>query len=233
MTGHLTLVGVGPGDPDLITLKAVAAIQTAGLIAYPVTPSGRALARDIARPHLPESCVEWAFEVPMSVDPAPAQAAYDAAAGALATHLGAGQSVVVLCEGDPFFYGSAMYLHDRLVGRFPITVVPGVTSLSAASAAAGRPLARRDEVFVVAPATAGAERLDAAFAVADSVAVMKVGRHMATVRDTLAAGGLNGNAVLAEKVGWPEQRIAPLGQADQEPGYFSLVLTRKSEREDA
>ncbi|MEX0860414.1 MAG: SAM-dependent methyltransferase, partial [Cucumibacter sp.] len=143
----LNLIGVGPGDPELLTLKATRLIAAAAVVAYPHKPGEASLAFDIAKSHVSPRAVRLPVDIPMSVEPGPAQAAYDAIAETLAAHVTAGRSVAWLCEGDPLFYGSAIYLLDRLAGRIRVEVVPGVTSLTAAAAAAARPLATRNQIL--------------------------------------------------------------------------------------
>ncbi len=137
MSGRLYGIGVGPGDPELMTLKAVRVLAEAPVVAYPAPDKGESSARKIAAAHIPAGRIEIAIRVPMRPGPEPA-AIYDDAAKEIAAHLEAGRDVAVLCEGDPLFYGSFIYLHDRLAHRFPTTVVPGVSSLTACAAAADR-----------------------------------------------------------------------------------------------
>ncbi len=147
--GRLYGVGVGPGDPDLVTVKAARLIAAADVVAYPVArrATSGGVARTTAGPYLRGGVVEVAMTYPITIEqsdhPGGYEAAiadfYDASAAEIATHLDAGRDVVVLCEGDPFFYGSYMYIHDRLADRYLTEVVPGVTSFSAAAAAAGTP----------------------------------------------------------------------------------------------
>ena len=151
MSGVLYGVGVGPGAPDLITLRAARLIEGAGVIAYPTLAGGQSFARAIAADLIADGTVEIVMDVPMSVERAPAQAAYDAGAAQIATHLAAGRDVVCLCEGDPFFYGSFMYVFARLADQFACQVVPGVTSIAACAARAGRPLVARNERLTVLP----------------------------------------------------------------------------------
>ena len=140
MSATLYGVGLGPGDPDLITRKAARLIENAHVIAYPALAGEASLARSIAADLIPETAREIAMNIPMTVDRGPAQAAYDLAAVAVRAELDAGRDVVVLCEGDPFFYGSFMYLYARLKAEYAIEVVPGVTSMTACASVAGLPL---------------------------------------------------------------------------------------------
>jgi precorrin-2/cobalt-factor-2 C20-methyltransferase len=152
MSARLYGIGVGPGDPELMTLKAVRLLAELPVIAYPTPDSGDSAARAIAAQFIPSGRTEIAIRVPMRPGRMPVEI-YDEAAEQIAAHLHAGRDVGVLCEGDPFFYGSFMYLHDRLAGRFDCQVVPGVTSLTACAAASRRPLVRHDAVLTVVPAT--------------------------------------------------------------------------------
>src|SRR3954471_22567028 len=167
MTGTLYGVGLGPGDPELVTLKAARVIGAADVIAYHSARHGRSIARGIAEPYLRAGQIEEQLIYPVTTEttshPGGYQGAIDefyaAAAARLASHLDAGLDVVVLAEGDPFFYGSYMHMHKRLAGRYPTEVVPGITSVSAAAAALGRPLVERDEVLTVLPGTLPADEL--------------------------------------------------------------------------
>lgn len=224
-TGTLHLVGVGPGDPELLTLKAARLLAAIPVVAYPATGEASTLALDIARPHLNPSAIHLAVAIPMAVERGPAQAAYDAAADAIHAHLAAGRDVAWLCEGDPLFYGSAMYLITRLAGRAPVAIVPGVTSLTAAAAAIGRPLAARNETLKVLPAPLDTETLRAELLAAPAVAIIKVGRHFDRVRALLAETGHAEGAVVVEHATTARQRITPLGAFghDERP-YFSTIL---------
>ncbi len=221
-------VGVGPGDPELLTLKARRILGTVPVVAYPRTDSGDSLARRIAAPHLPSGVVELPVELPMAVDREPARGAYDRAAEAIAIHLSAGRDVAFLCEGDPFFYGSFMYLHDRLKRGFRCEVVPGVPSLMAAAAVAGRPLASRNDIMTVLPAPLDTDKLKTAIAGSDSVAIVKVGRHFPRIRALLRDAGLADRAVIVARATHSDQMITPLAEIPEggQP-YFSTILLYK------
>ena len=148
-TGTLYGLGVGPGDPELITLKALRLLKAAPVIAYPAPEEGESLARKIAAPHLPGGQTEIVIRMPLDASRFPAQAVYDRVAEEVATHLDAGRDVAALCEGDPFFYGSFMYLFGRLAGDHRVEVVPGVTAATACAAALGVPLTHRDHASAV------------------------------------------------------------------------------------
>ncbi len=224
MTGTLHGVGVGPGDPELVTLKAARLISAASVIAYPAPDSGIGFARSIVADLIPETAVEIPMVVPMRPDRFAAESVYAEVAGILADHLRGGVDVVALCEGDPFFYGSFMYLHDRLAGRFPVVVVPGVSSLCAVTAASGRPFCARAEGVTVLPATLSEEDLEARLSAAEAAAVMKLGRHFPKARRVIDRLGMTGRATFVSHASLPNQRVAPLEEAPDEAPYFSMIV---------
>jgi precorrin-2 C20-methyltransferase / precorrin-3B C17-methyltransferase len=232
-TGRLYGVGVGPGDPELITLKARRAIEGADVIAYTAKRGNAGVARETAAPYLLDHHLLVALIYPVTIErtdhPDGYEGAlrefYDEAAATLAAHLDAGQDVAVLCEGDPFFYGSYMYLHERLSGRYPTEVIPGVTSFSAAAAAAGAPLAKRDDVLMVLPGTLGSDELAARLRSADAAIVLKLGRTFDSVRQAAQAAGVDGRGVYVERASSHRQRVARLDEVDaRSVPYMSLVL---------
>ncbi|HEY9415510.1 MAG TPA: precorrin-2 C(20)-methyltransferase, partial [Pseudonocardia sp.] len=179
-SGRLYGVGVGPGDPELVTVKAARLIGAADVVAYHCARHGRSTARRIAEPYLRAGQIEEQLVYPITVEatdhPGGYRGALDdfyaRASSRLAEHLDAGRDVVVLAEGDPFFYGSYMHMHKRLAHRYPTEVVPGVTSVAGASAVLGRPLVERDEILTVLPGTLPADVLAERLAATDSAAVM-------------------------------------------------------------
>jgi precorrin-2/cobalt-factor-2 C20-methyltransferase len=223
--GTLHLVGVGPGDPELLTLKAVRLLGSVPVIAHPSTGDGAALALDIARDHLNPAAELLPVTIPMSVERGPAQGAYDAAAETILAHLRAGRDVAWLCEGDPLFYGSAMYLVSRVAASAPVAVIPGITSLTAAAAAIARPLAARNETLKILPAPLDDEALRAELLTAPAVAIIKVGRHFDRVRALLNETGHAASAIVVEHATTARQRITPLEHFghDERP-YFSTIL---------
>jgi len=225
--GTLYGVGVGPGDPELMTVKAWRLISTSPVIAYLAANGGASTARDIAKPFLPEEAIELAIDMPMRIEREPGEEAYDKGAAAIAEHLKAGRKVVMLCEGDPFFYGSFIYIFARLARDYETVVVPGVSSITASAAAIGRPLAARNEVLKVLPATLEPARLREELASAESAAIIKVGRHFGKVRDVLAGLDLLAKAVVIEKVTRDEQRIGKVADVDGDTvPYFTTILVR-------
>ena len=226
--GTLWGLGAGPGDPELLTLKAHRILQACPVIAYPAPLEGASLARAIVAPHLQPGRVEIAIRMPLEANRFPASEVYDRAAAEIAGHLEAGRDVAVLCEGDPFFYGSFMYLYGRLAREHRVVVVPGVTSLVACACAAGAPLAARDDVLVVLPATLPEDTLVARLADAEAAAIIKVGRHLAKVRRALVRLGLASQARLVEHATMADQRVRPLGEVEAaEVPYFSMVLMHR------
>lgn len=227
MTGTLYGVGLGPGAPDLMTLRTARLIERAKVIAYPTLEGGQSFARSIAADLIPEGIREIAMDVPMSVDRAPAQAAYDLGAEAIAQALGEGHDVICLCEGDPFFYGSFMYLFARLSSRYRVEVVPGVTSVAACSARAARPLVARNERLTVLPGPLPEDELKTRIDGAESVVIMKVGRHLPKIRAVIEGLGLTDQAVYIERATLPQEVVLPLAQAPDKAPYFSMILLTK------
>ncbi|MUO77836.1 precorrin-2 C(20)-methyltransferase [Agrobacterium vitis] len=228
MTGKLYGLGLGPGDPELMTLKAHRILTSVSVIAYPAPDTGPSFARQIAAPYLRADQLEVPMIVPMRVERYPAQEIYDAAAVTLSHHLDAGSDVAVLCEGDPFFYGSFMYLFERLAHRYPTEVVPGVSSMMAAAAAYGRPLAARNDVLTVLPGPLEDDVLRSRIESASAVAIIKLGRHFPRIRALIDAMGLTANAGYVERVSLQSERLLPLGDvAEYVAPYFSMILIYK------
>lgn len=224
MSGVLYGVGVGPGDPELMTLKAHRLVSGAQVVAYPAPAGGDSFARAIAAGSIRADATEIAIEIPMDARRFPAQEVYDRAAAEIAAHLEAGRDVVTLCEGDPFFYGSFMYLYARLAGRFPSEVVPGVASMTACAAAAGRPLSARNEVVTVLPGPLPDEELRARLAAGGAAAIMKVGRHLPRLRAVIDELGLTPRAVYVARATLGEEVVAALAEAPARAPYFSMIL---------
>ncbi|WP_104526225.1 precorrin-2 C(20)-methyltransferase [Blastococcus atacamensis] len=233
MSGRLYGVGLGPGDPELVTVKAARLIGAADVVAFHAARHGRSVARGVAEPYLREGQIEELLVYPVTTEttdhPGGYQGAidefYEAAAARLAAHLDAGRDVVVLAEGDPLFYGSYMHMHKRLAHRYPTEVVPGVTSVSGAAAAVGRPLVERDEVLTVLPGTLPADQLAERLAATDSAAVMKLGRTFPQVREAFERAGVLDRALYVERATTDRQRCLPLAEVDPASvPYFSLAL---------
>ena len=239
MIGHLYGVGVGPGDPELITLRAAKLIKNADVIAYHSGTAGRSIARTIADPLIGEGAIEELLIYPVTTGlidhPLGYYGAvddfYDESAERLSKHLGVGRDVVVLAEGDPLFYSSYMYLHDRLSPHFPSEIVPGVTSLTAAATALRSPLARHEDVLTVLPGTLPVPELARRLADTDAAAIMKLGRTFAGVRDALRQSGRLADALYVERATTGEQRIMPASDVDPaDVPYFSMVVVPGRDR---
>ena len=233
MAGRLFGVGLGPGDPELVTVKAARLIGAADVIAYHAARHGRSNARAIAEPYLRAGQIEEPLIYPVTTETTDHPGGYQGAidefyaesAKRLAAHLDAGRDVVVLAEGDPFFYGSYMHMHKRLADRYEAQVIPGVTSVSAAAAVLGRPLMERDETLTVLPGTLPAAVLAAKLATTDSAAIMKLGRTFPEVREALAQAGRLDDAWYVERATTDRERHGRI--ADIDPStvpYFSLAL---------
>ncbi len=223
MSGQLYGIGMGPGDPGLVTLRAAELLRGLPVVACVAAEGTESRALRLARPHLGAAAEVIEVALPMRRDRAPAQAAYDDAAAAIAARLEAGADVGVLCEGDPLFYGSFMYLAARLPARVA-EVVPGVTSVSAAAAMARLPLVARNEALTVLPGPLDDAALAARLAEGGAVAVMKVGRHVARLRALLAREGRAARAVYVAEAGRPDQVVLPLAEAPDPAPYFSMIL---------
>ena len=227
MTGKLYGVGLGPGDPELVTLRAYRLISEAEVIAYPSLAGGDSFARAIAADMIPVGTQEIVMDVPMTTAREPAQEAYDAGSAEIAAALDAGKDVICLCEGDPFFYGSFMYIFARLSGQYDTEVVPGITSITACAARAGLPLAARNERLTVLPGPLPEDELRARISGAESVVIMKVGRHLNKIRNVIADLGYTDGAVYVERASLPDEVICPLSQAPEKAPYFSMILLTK------
>lgn len=224
-TGTLHGVGVGPGDPELITLKAFKLISEAPVIAYLAANGRESTARDIAKPFIPATARHLVIDMPMRVEREPGEKAYDAGAAAIAAELDKGRDVVMLCEGDPFFYGSFMYVFARLAGSYPCRVVPGVTSITASAASLRRPLSARNEVVKVLPATLPEDRLREELQTAESAAIIKVGRHLPKVRTVLGLLDLAPRAHVIVKATHQDEIVTPLLDITEDHlPYFSTIL---------
>ncbi|MET0196383.1 MAG: precorrin-3B C(17)-methyltransferase [Rhodococcus fascians] len=231
--GKLWGVGIGPGDSELVTVKAARVIEAADVIAFHSARHGRSISRGVAAPYMRDGQIEEHLVYPVTTEttdhPGGYQGAidefYEEAAARLAAHLAAGRDVALLAEGDPLFYSSYMHMHKRLVGRFDVEVIPGVTSVSAASAALKTPLVERDEVFTVLPGTLPVDELTRRLAATDAAAIMKLGRTFPTVVQALTDAGRLDEARYVERASTEGQRVS--NAADVDPSavpYFSMVV---------
>jgi precorrin-2/cobalt-factor-2 C20-methyltransferase len=230
--GKIICTGLGPGDPDLMSLRAHRAVTSAGQVAY-FRKAGRAgQARRIVTGLLRADAVEHAMEYPVTTElPFDGPEYIDALArfydewAARLQALAQGGDVVVLCEGDPFFYGSFMHLYSRLSGVVEIEVIPGITGMSGCWTATGQPITWGDDVMTVLMGTLPEGDLVTHMAQADALVVMKTGRNLPKIRRALQAAGRLDAAWLVEAGTMPNQRIQRLDQADADQcPYFAIVL---------
>jgi precorrin-2/cobalt-factor-2 C20-methyltransferase len=233
VSGTLTGVGLGPGDPDLLTVKAVRVLEEADIVAYFAKAGRCGYARTIAgrwlRPHCREIPLHYPVTTEVPFDDADYAAQlggfYAAAAAALAEPLEAGRDVALLCEGDPLFYGSFMHLYARLRPRFACRIVPGVTGMSGCWTAAGLPMTWGDDVLAVLPGTLPAETLRERLCAADAVVIMKLGQNLRKVRAALAAANLTERAFYVERGTMESEVVLPLSaKLDDAAPYFSVIL---------
>ncbi|WP_158792959.1 precorrin-2 C(20)-methyltransferase [Granulicella sp. L60] len=231
--GRLFGVGLGPGDPELVTLKALRIIREAHVIAFPTAKHGRSIARSIVASELTHGQIELPMVYPLTTeapsDPGGYDAAiedfYDRTAEEISVHLQQGRDVAVLCEGDPFFYGSYMYLHDRLAHRFLTEVVPGISSVTAASSRLGIALVRRDSVMTVLPATLSEDQLEQKLRQPGAFVIIKIGRNFAKVKNALRRARIEDRAYYIERATMAAERVLRVQDVDPESvPYFSLIV---------
>lgn len=239
MTGRFHGVGVGPGDPELITLKAAKLISRADVVAYHAGVGKESNARRIAAGLFPDPVIEEQLTYPVTTGTTDhpggytgaLAAFYEESAARLAAHLDAGRDVVLLSEGDPLFYGSYMYMHDRLSERYETEIVAGVPAFTAATAVAAAPLARQTDVLTVLPGTLPEPELARRLADTDAAVVMKLGRTFPAVRRALEAAGRLEHAVYVERASMGGERRLPVAEVDPDTvPYFSLVLVTGDSR---
>lgn len=233
MSGRLIGVGTGPGDPELMTLKAVRALAGADVVAHFAKAGRRGNARATAEGFLPPGAVELPLLYPVTTEAprgapgydAPLAAFFASAAAEVEAHLRAGRVVAVLSEGDPLFYGSYMHLHVRLAPRWPTEVIPGITAMSGCWSQAGLPLVQGDDVLTVVPGTLAEPELARRLADSPASVIMKVGRNLPRIRRALAATGKLDRAVYVERGTMERTVTTPLAaKSDDAAPYFSLVL---------
>lgn len=231
MSGTLYGVGVGPGDPELLTLKAARILREAPVVAYPAPLEGESMARGIAARHIPEGKTEIAIRLPFAPERGDTERRYDRAADDLCAHLEAGRDVAVLCLGDPLFYGTFARILPRVADRFPVEVVPGVTAMGAAAAALRLPAVLGGETLTVVPATLGEDELSERIGSADCAVVVKLGRHLEKLRRVVDTLGLMDSAHYAAFAATGDERVCKLADVGDAAGeYFALVMIRKEKR---
>ena len=240
--GTLWGVGLGPGDPELVTVKAAKVIAEADVVAYHSARHGRSIARGIAEPYLRPGQLEEHLVYPVTTEttdhpggyPGAMEQFYREAADRIAGHLEEGRNVALLAEGDPLFYSSYMHMHTRLTQRFNAVIIPGVTSVSAASAAIGAPLVQGDEVLTILPGTLSGAELTRRLADTDAAVVLKLGRSYPAVREALSSAGRLDETFYVERASTAAQRVLPAGEvAEATVPYFSLAMLPGTSRQEA
>lgn len=230
MKGILYGVGVGPGDPELLTAKAIRLLRECDAVAAPKSADGRQTALDIASPYIGQDKSILLFDMPMTHDRQARNASHDAAADALCALLDEGKTVVFLTLGDPTVYSTYWYVHRRVAARgYAAELVPGVPSFCAAAAAMGRALCEDGEMLHIIPASHGRER--EGLALPGSKVLMKAGRGVLRVRDELRESGQLEQAALVERCGMEGERvICDLDELDEPSGYFSIILVKEERK---
>jgi precorrin-2/cobalt-factor-2 C20-methyltransferase len=223
--GRLYGVGVGPGDPELITLKALRILQSCPVLAYQSASDRPSTTRQIVAQYLSGTQEEICYHLPRALDPEAAASTYDAVIAPIDARLAAGQDVVVLCEGDPLFYGSFMYLYTRLSDRYSTEIVPGVSSPMGCASVLKTPLSYRNDVFSVLSGTLPEKKLKLHLQHVDAAAIIKLRRHFSKVKQILKELNLLDRAQYIEGGTMPNQRIVPIEEVDPDNvPYFAMIL---------
>ena len=232
-TGRLIGVGTGPGDPELLTVKAVRALQEADVVAYFAKRGSNGNARGIVGPYVRETWIELPLVYPVTTEIHKDSKDYretilnfyEESVQKVEEHLEKGRTVAVLSEGDPLFYGSYMHLHVRLADRWPTEVIPGVTAMSGCWSQTGTPIVQGDDILTVLPGTLAEFELTRRLADTDAAVIMKVGRNLPKIRKALAATGLLDRAIYVERGTMANTQSVRLAErGDDEAPYFSIVL---------
>lgn len=232
-SGTLYGVGLGPGDPELVTLKAARVLQTAPIIAHFRKKGRPGHAWTIAATHVNAGARETAFEYPVTTEidfredayVETIRAFYRDSADSIMQHLAAGRDVALLCEGDPFFYGSFLHMYDRIRDTYPIRVIPGITGMSGCWTAAAAPITYGDDVLTVLPGTLDRLALTTHLKNADAAVIMKVGYNLDKIKLALADAGRATDAIYVERGTMQGERVVPLSQLDEcAVPYFSIIL---------
>ncbi|NET17779.1 MAG: precorrin-2 C(20)-methyltransferase [Okeania sp. SIO1H6] len=222
--GRLYGLGIGPGDPELLTLKAHRILTTVPVIAYPISENGKALARAIVSEFIRPDQIEISMPLPFDVKRSP-HPYYDMAATKITEHLKVGTDVAVLCEGEPMLYGSFMYLFQRLSRQFPTEIVPGISSTMASAAMLGVPITYHNDVLSIIPATLDEITLSDRLAVVDAAVIIKLGRHFSKVCRVIDRLGLLDRALYIERATQSNQRIVDITEVEEgDVPYWSLIL---------
>jgi len=233
LPGTLYGVGLGPGDPELVTLKAARLIAAAPVYAHFRKRGRQGHARTIAASLIPASAIEAAFEYPVTTELHFREDAYvdairdfyEVSAAAITEHLDAGRDVALLCEGDPFFYGSFLHMYDRIKATHPVVVVPGITGMSGCWTAAGAPITYGDDVLTVLPGTLDQNDLTRRLGTTDAAVIMKVGSNLEKIRAAVADAGRLDDAIYVERGSMAGEKVMPLASLGAKAApYFSIIL---------
>ena len=219
-------VSVGPGAPDLLTLRAVRVIKSCSVIAYPCAEGLDSFAKTIAAAHLRDDHIQIPITMPMVASRFPAAEVYDTATIEIENYIRNGRDVAVLCEGDSMLYGSFMYLLERL-RHVEVEIVPGVSSIFAVSASASYPIVSRNETLSIVSGVLDDETLIKNLELSDAVAIFKVGRHFMRLKALLQKMGLLKYSIYVERASLDNEIVLPLARADGKAPYFSMILVRK------
>jgi precorrin-2/cobalt-factor-2 C20-methyltransferase len=231
--GTLIGIGIGPGDPELLTVKAVEAIRTTPVIAFFAKEGRPSTARQIAGRWIPQTCIEVPLHYPLTTEKPfdspdyieTLRNFYVAATNVLGEHLECGRSVALLAEGDPMFYGSFMHLYIRLRERFETTIIPGVTGMSGCWGIVGEPITWGDDVLTVLPGTLPEDDLVFHLNETDAAVILKVGQNFSKVRAAIVRANLLSRAIYVERGTMPGETVMRLAdKADQRAPYFSMIL---------
>jgi precorrin-2/cobalt-factor-2 C20-methyltransferase len=231
--GLLIGVGVGPGDPELLTLKAIRALEKADVVAHFAKMGNASNARATAAKYLKPGVHELPLLYPVTTEHPTGESAYrsaiegffDSSAQMLAEHLEASRTVAVLSEGDPLFFGSYMHVHVRLMNRFRTEVIPGVTAMSGCWSAARLPIVQGDDVLTVLPGTLEESELVRRLRQNEPTVVMKLGRNLPKVRRSLVESNRLRDAIYVERGTMQAERMMPLAEkTDDIAPYFAIVL---------
>lgn len=232
MSGIFYGIGVGPGDPELLTIKAA---RVLGQVDAVIAPKGEktedSTALDIARPYLPKEAQVIRLTFPMVNDPQELNRAWEENKEVILQLLAEGQKVAFLTLGDPMLFSTYIYIFRLLQDSgYPLVTIPGITSFSHMASRLGRPLAERDEILTIIPATAGEESLDQAIGSSSNLVLMKVYRNFASIMEKLKKSGYWKNAVMVSKCGWNDEEIyydLENIQGDK-IHYLSTIIAKKS-----
>ena len=232
-TGTLFGLGVGPGDPELMTLKALKRLQAAPVVAYMAAKGKKGNALTIVESFLRPEQILLPLIYPVTTEKLPPPFCYeqslkdfyDQSAAQVAEHLKAGRDVAAICEGDPMFYGSFMYLHDRLADHYPTEVIPGVCSMLGSASVLGAPLVYRNQMLTILSGVLEQDELTRRLQQTEAAVIMKLGSNFAKARAAIQAAGMMDRALYVERATMMNQRIVPITEVDPaDVPYFAMIL---------